>query len=97
MGNELMVVMVDVHVVQTEGEERIINGTATCCFPVVTTVHIRGFSSGLFPLCVPLSFIWNSIFCWVPFGDHGMNERRVRAVREAMNFNVNIEMKGRVC
>lgn len=64
---------------------------------IVTAVNIRGFSSGVFPVWIPLSFVWNCLFCWVPFGDVGMNQRRIRAIREAMNLRPNVELKGRPC
>ena len=49
-----------------------------------TEAEAYSFSSGVLPVCCPLSFVFNSIFCWVPFWDHNFNERRLRELRNAM-------------
>lgn len=46
------------------------------------------FSSGLIPVCCPLSFVFNAIFCWVPFWDHNFNQRRLMELKKAMSIQV---------
>ena len=53
-----------------------------------TEAEAYSFSSGVLPLCCPLSFIFNTIFCWVPFWDHHFNERRLKELRNAMTEKV---------
>ena len=43
------------------------------------------FSSGFLPVCCPLSFLFNAIFCIAPFTDRGLNERRLKELRSVMD------------
>lgn len=52
------------------------------------------FSSGVLPVCCPLSFVFNCIFCLAPFWDNNFNERRLRELRNAMVEKVtSVEVK----
>jgi hypothetical protein len=37
-------------------------------------IHINSVSTGLFPVWVPLGWLWSSLCCWIPFPDQGVNE-----------------------
>jgi len=59
-----------------------------------TEAEAYSFSSGLLPVCCPLSFVFNTIFCWVPFWDHHFNERRLKELRNEMTKKVtSVEVK----
>ena len=32
-------------------------------------------STGIMPLLIPLSPLFNAILCWIPFSDHGNNSK----------------------
>lgn len=53
-----------------------------------TEAEAYSFSSGVLPVCCPFSFVFNTIFCWVPFWDHNFNERRLKELRNAMSEKV---------
>ena len=53
-----------------------------------TEAEAYSFSSGLIPVCCPLSFVFNVIFCFAPFTDRKFNERRLKELRSAMIVNV---------
>ena len=55
------------------------------------------FSSGVLPACCPLSFVFNVIFCWVPFWDHNFNERRLRELKKAMTVQVSSVQDKKCC
>ncbi|XP_035690773.1 uncharacterized protein LOC118425792 [Branchiostoma floridae] len=48
------------------------------------------FSSGLFPTLVPLCFVFNTVFFFVPFLDMEYNKKRLDALREAMDVPVSV-------
>ena len=59
-----------------------------------TEAEAYSFSSGLVPVCCPLSFVFNALFCWVPFWDHNFNERRLKELRSCMAAKVtSVEVK----
>lgn len=62
-----------------------------------TDVEVQSFSAGFLPAWIPLSFLWNMLFFWVPFWDHGNNQRRVAAIRESMQLALAVEKQGRSC
>lgn len=59
-----------------------------------TTASAHSFSSGFLPACCPCSFVANVFLFWVPFYDSGLNSRRLDAIREAMQLDVDIVITG---
>ena len=53
-----------------------------------TEAEAYSFSSGVLPVCCPLSFVFNTIFCWAPFWDHNFNERRLKELRNKMDVKI---------
>lgn len=46
----------------------------------------KSFSTGLLPVWVPLSFLFNMIFFFVPFYDNQFNKKRLVRIKEAMGI-----------
>ena len=67
-------------------------------YSTVTHAEARSYSSGLFPACCPLAFIFNCLFFWVPFSGNGFNIHRLEAIRKAISgINVNVIQHGPTC
>ena len=49
-----------------------------------TEADAYSFSSGVLPVCCPLSFLFNAVSCWFPFYDNNFNERRLKELRSCM-------------
>ncbi|XP_003383684.1 PREDICTED: uncharacterized protein LOC100638328 [Amphimedon queenslandica] len=63
-----------------------------------TIAEARSFSSGLFPACCPLGFIFSSIFFWVPFSGNNFNTHRLEAIRKAItSAAVTVSDEGPTC
>ena len=54
-------------------------------YSVDTIAQARSFSTGLIPACCPLSFLFNSLFFWVPFSGNGFNTHRLEAIRQSVD------------
>ena len=63
----------------------------------VTTAIARSFSSGFLPASIPLSFVWNILFFWVPFSGNGFNTRRLNLIREKMSLPVEVTSETACC
>ena len=95
----------EVHKIDKEGGFiQIYSYTNTCGWLDVVEVQFRparesgteasalSFSSGLFPVTVPLSFVWNIIFFWAPFSGNGFNKKRLHSLRTNMDIpNITVE------
>ncbi|RDD36478.1 hypothetical protein TrispH2_011191 [Trichoplax sp. H2] len=58
-------------------------------------VDARSFSSGLLPVCIPLSFVLNTVFFFFPFLDHDFNSKRLSAFRQAMGVGITLNSQCR--
>lgn len=59
-----------------------------------TEAEAYSFSSGLLPVCCPLSFVFNCVFCLAPFSDSNCNERRLSRLRNMMPEKItSVEVK----
>ncbi|KFM73902.1 hypothetical protein X975_01886, partial [Stegodyphus mimosarum] len=61
------------------------------------TARVRAFSSGAFPSWFPLSFLFSSLFFFVPFYDLGKNALWINILRSQMTIPIEITEKGRKC
>ncbi|XP_065190424.1 uncharacterized protein LOC135821298 isoform X2 [Sycon ciliatum] len=48
-----------------------------------TRAVCKSFSSGFLPVCVPGAPLWNAIFCFVPFSDMNLGEKRLNMLNSA--------------
>ncbi|XP_038059263.1 uncharacterized protein LOC119730444 [Patiria miniata] len=51
-----------------------------------TEAECLSFSSGFLPTWFPLCFIFNSVFCFLPFWDKHFNRDRLHSLRSAMQI-----------
>ncbi|XP_028400289.1 uncharacterized protein LOC114523530 [Dendronephthya gigantea] len=52
-----------------------------------TEGNARSFSSGFLPVWFPLSFVFNTIFFFVPFYDNQFNKKRLARIKQAMELD----------
>lgn len=50
----------------------------------------HSFSTGVLPLMIPLAFLLNMVFFFVPFYDNNFNTMRLERIRCAMKLNIEI-------
>lgn len=50
----------------------------------------HSFSTGVLPLMIPLAFLLNMVFFFVPFYDNNFNTMRLERIRCAMKVNIEI-------
>jgi len=58
--------------------------------PDTTIGEVVSFSSGLFPACIPFSFLCNICCFCAPFSGNGFNTRRVEAIRKCIHLDLTV-------
>eukprot|EP00117_Sycon_ciliatum_P034156 scpid42389/ scgid26137/ len=52
--------------------------------------RVRSFSSGIFPVCIPLSPFLSALFCFIPYTDGGINQKRLDSLRVESNAALSV-------